>query len=193
MAEEMLGSGQIGCNDLSEFRDWSCQIAFNQKIRATAMRIMSPNHEPQIRQAVLGLSVLVGTLSLVCAGCYSGDSLVLLARSEAMRTRLSEVQLGHFRTTMPRDIDTGAQASTEFRIYGTAPHYRTEELEAKIDEDGYRLRYAILTAIRQSTPNELADPEFVELRNRLAKVAADFFGETTIDAIGLSMVRVTHY
>src|SRR6188508_1220143 len=53
-----------------------------------------------------GLRLVALAFGIVLAsGCYNGPKLVEQARSAAQRTRLAEVDLGTFHTTMPKDSE----------------------------------------------------------------------------------------
>jgi hypothetical protein len=66
---------------------------------------------------------------LAAAGCYQGASLVNEVRSAALGTRLAEVDLGAYRTTMPRDPVRDSLAELELHLFGTAPRYRAPVIE----------------------------------------------------------------
>jgi hypothetical protein len=126
------------------------------------------------------------------SGCYDGAALVEEVRSEAVRTRLAEVDLGTYRVTMPRDNATNTFTELELHIFGTAPSYHVPRIESRLTSEGYRLRHEMLVAVRVSTSEELADPELTQLRARIERVVNDVLGESPIQAVGFYQLRL-HY
>ena len=51
------------------------------------------------------------------------------------------------------------------------PQYKIPAIEKQLKADGYKLRHDTLVAIRQTTDEELAEPNLGQLRNRLMQVA----------------------
>ena len=138
-------------------------------------------------------SALLLIAGFTCIGCYDGEQLVELARAEAIRTRLEEVDLGTYRTTMPRDAVTASVTEMEFRVFGNVPRYRIPEIEEQLETEGYRIRYATLTALRQAAPEDLADPGLTVLRERIAEVANEILKEGAIDSVGFADIRFVHH
>ena len=140
------------------------------------------------------LRIGVGVALLVaCVGCYDGDKLVEQVLSKATQMRLEEIDLGTYRTTMPRDPVTANFTDMQFRIFGNVPRYRLEEMQEQLDEAVYLLRHETLTAVRQATPEELTDPDLSQLRQRLIEVVNGVLGEDKIDSIGFAEVRFMHH
>ena len=127
--------------------------------------------------------------AVACAGCYEGEQLIEQLHSEANRAGLEEIDLGTYRTTMPRDEATATFTDMQFRIFGNVPRYHLETVRARIESDVYRLRHDMLSAVRQATPEELTDPDLTGLRERIADVVNEVLGEVQIDAIGFADVR----
>jgi hypothetical protein len=135
-------------------------------------------------------SIMLGLTGMISSGCYDGEQLVELARSEAIRTRLEEIDLGTYRTTVPRDPETALVAELEFRIFANAPRYRIPAIKEALAEHGFRLRYETLAAVRQATPEELAEPNLVELRRRISDVTGNVLKDTGIQSIGFADLRL---
>ena len=95
-------------------------------------------------------------------GCYDGEALVKQAQSTALNTSLAEVDLGTYRTTLPRDPNTGRYIELELHIFGTVPRSRLSEVKKQLKADEYRVRHETLTAVRSSTREELADPKLAQ-------------------------------
>lgn len=124
------------------------------------------------------------------AGCYDSHALLEQVRDEALRSTTHEIDLGFYRTTMPRDRDTNALAGLELQMFGTVPQYRIPAIEKQLKADGYRLRSATLAAIRETTAEELAEPDLAHLRARLALVANTVLADAPLQSIGFEHVRI---
>jgi hypothetical protein len=125
-------------------------------------------------------------------GCYDGEALVELARAEAIQSQLDEVELGAYRTTLPRDENSAATTEIEFEIFGNAPHYRVAEITQQLATDGYRLRYGVITEVRQATAEELGEPNLTALKERFKEVANQVLANAPITSIGVKRLRFVH-
>jgi hypothetical protein len=139
-----------------------------------------------MRILLVALFLAVG----LCAGCYDGDALIHEVRSAALRTRLVEVDLGLYRTTMPRKRNQSEATEIKLHIFGTVPRYRIPEIEKQLKADGYRLRHETLAAMRQSTAQELAEPDLTALRTRLEKVINAQLADAPVKSIGFYEVQM---
>src|SRR5205823_2508818 len=110
----------------------------------------------------------------------------------ALRNRLHEVDLGTFHTTMPRDPKTNLLVQMELHLFGTAPQYRIRAIEARLESDGYRLRYETLAAIRETSGDELAEPELSHLRGRLTQVVNNVLADTPVKSIGIEEFKIVY-
>jgi hypothetical protein len=151
---------------------WPTNIARTQKLAAGGWAIL--------------VSVLVS-----CAGCYDGATLVEMARAEAIQSEMDEIDLGAYQTTLPRDPMTAVVTEIQFQIFGNAPRYRSEQVKEQLKSEGYRLRYATLTAVRQAAAEEFAEPDLTTLRRRLKDVANEVFDDAPISSIGFEKLSFT--
>jgi hypothetical protein len=130
-------------------------------------------------------------VSLVAAvGCYDSKALVDQVRSDALRSQTHEINLGLYRTTMPRDPITNTLTEIELRLFGTVPQYKIPAIEKQLKADGYKLRYETLVAIRKTTAEELGEPNLGQLRTRLMKVANGVIKDAPIQSIGVEKIRI---
>lgn len=123
-------------------------------------------------------------------GCYDKEALVERARNHAAQGRLEEVPLGDYRITLPLDQDTGLRSEVVLSLVGTTVHYRQDEVTEHVAANVFRLRQATVTAVRQTTPQELADPELVSLRERLLKSANEALGDLPVDSIAIAQLSL---
>jgi len=126
----------------------------------------------------------------VSAGCYDSKALVAQVRTDALRSQTHEVDLGTYRTTMPRDPESGSLTELRLHLFGTVPQYRIPAIEKQLKADGYRLRSDTLVAIRKTTPEELAEPNLGQLRGRLMQVANNVLEDAPIKSIGVEKIRI---
>jgi hypothetical protein len=164
------------------------------------MRVTAPRNRPD-RQAwfQLRLSFPACCLALLLvtplgftAGCYSGDALLEKARSAAQRTRLAEIDLGKFRTTMPKDPESNSFTELELHLFGTVPRYRVPTIERQLRMEDYRLRHEMIAAVRQASVAELAEPNLTQLRTRIEKIVNGILEESPVDTIGFYSVQVDY-
>ena len=142
-----------------------------------------------VRAARRVLATALASL-ILSTGCYDGNAIVNEVRSEALRTRLVEVDLGRFRTTMPRASNTSASTELKLHIFGTVPRYRVPEIEQHLKSDGFRLRHETLMAVRKATPEELAEPSLSRLRARIEKVVNQNLKEAPVKTVGFYELSV---
>jgi len=136
------------------------------------------------------LAILSLAASLPIAGCYNSSALVEEVRSHALRSQTHEVNLGLYRTTMPRDPNTNALTEIELRLFGTVPQYKISTIEKQLQADAARLRYETLIAIRKTTADELGEPGLGKLRARLMQVANSVIKDAPIQSIGVEKIRI---
>ena len=128
----------------------------------------------------------------VCGGCYDSRALVDQVRSDALRNRLHEVDLGVYRTTMPRDPVTNAAVEMKLHLFGTVPQYRIPAIKNQLKTEGYRLRFETLAAIRQTKSDELAEPDLAHLRSRLTSVVNNVLTEAPIKSVGFEDFQIVY-
>ena len=145
------------------------------------------------RMRLFGWSAAVALLCLAASGgCYDGAALVEHARSAAQSTRLAEVELGTYLTTMPKDPETKSLTELELRLFGTVPRYRVPMVERQLKTDDYRLRHELLAAVRQASPGELAEPSLTQLRLRIEKVVNAILKDAPIERVLFYNIRVNY-
>ena len=134
--------------------------------------------------AICALSLAVST------GCYDAKALVDQVRTDALRSQTQEIDLGLYRTTMPRDPITNTLTEIELRLFGTVPRYKIPTIQKQLKADAYKLRSDTLVAIRKTTAEELGEPDLGQLRTRLMQVANDVLADAPIQSIGVEKIRI---
>lgn len=126
------------------------------------------------------------------AGCYNGEALIDQARSAAQRTRLAEIDLGIYRTTMPKNAETNSLTELELHLFGTVPRYRVPVIERQLKTEDYRIRHEMIAAVRAATVDELAEPNLTKLRTRIEKLVNAILEESPVKMIGFYSVKVDY-
>jgi hypothetical protein len=135
------------------------------------------------------IAILAVALAL-CTGCYDGGEMVKRAQSVALKTRLAEIDLGKFQTTLPRDPVTNRFTAVDIHIFGTVPRYRLAAVTKQLKSDEYRVRHETLAAVRKSTREELAEPTFAQLRARIEKVVNGVLEDAPVNEVGFYQVTM---
>jgi len=133
---------------------------------------------------------LAAVVALWISGCYDGQVLVTRARSAALDTRLAEIDLGSFHTSLPRDPESGLITELGLHIFGNVPHYRVAAINRQIGIEEYRLRHEIIAAVRATSNGELAEPSLKSLRARIELIVNGILEEAPVEAIGFYEVTI---
>lgn len=129
-------------------------------------------------------ALILAVALALCAGCYDGEAMVKQVQSVALNTRLAEIDLGKFQTTLPRDPNTQRFTSLDIHIFGTIPRYQLAAVNKQLKADEFKVRHEMLAAVRQSTRDELAEPNFAQLRARMEKVVNGVLADAPVKEIG---------
>jgi hypothetical protein len=138
--------------------------------------------DSQLRLCRQGICLALGVSLL--SGCYDGNALVKKAESKALIAKLAEVDLGSFRTTLPRDEDTNVATEIDVHIFGRVSRFRLGEITRQIKSEEFRLRHEMLTAMRKSTREELAEPDLAQLRSRIEQVVNSVLNDAPVKSVG---------
>lgn len=136
------------------------------------------------RQTVVALALCVPL-----SGCYSSDSLVKRVRNHAIRTRIDEVDLGEFRVTLPRNAQTGEMTEIDVRLYGEAFRYKINEIEDELEAKAPFVEDHTLRVLRETTRQELSEPDLVQLRDRLLDSMNEMLTDAPLTSVGFYDVR----
>lgn len=126
----------------------------------------------------------------VCAGCYDGEALVNRAQSTAHTTRLVEVDLGQYMTTLPRHGASNRYTELDLHIFGAVPRYRVPAVEKQLKAENFRLRHETLAALRGTSADDLAEPSLDRLRDRIEHVVNTILADAPVQSIGFYQVTL---
>ena len=142
-------------------------------------------------RSVYPIAAVCAMLALVlCTGCYEGEVLVREARSTALTTRLAEVDLGRFLTTLPRDQNNSSITELEVHLFATVPRSRVTTIKNRLKAEEYRLRHDTIAAVRAATPEELSEPSLEQLRGRIEGVVNAILSDTSVKSIGFYQIKL---
>jgi len=138
-----------------------------------------------------GSSACLLALALIgFVGCYDGQALLAQAQSKALNASLAEVDLGTYRTTLPRDPETGRYFELNVHIFGTVPRSRLAEAKKIVRGAEFRVRQETLAAVRQCSRDELTDPALAQLRARIEEVVNRVLAEAPLKEVGFYQLTV---
>lgn len=123
-------------------------------------------------------------------GCYDAEALKRQAHSALLTATLAEVDLGIFATTLPRDPVTEQFITVNIHIFGTVTRSQLSAVEQQLKADNFKLRQDTLAAVRQSTREELTDPELTKLRTRIHAVVNKLLTDAPVKEVGFHQVTV---
>ena len=139
---------------------------------------LTNSHRPQLR--VLALPIALA----LTGGCYDGEEMLKQAQSTALSASVVEVDLGTYRTTLPRDPNTGTFVELEVHVFGTVSRAHLADVEKQLKIDDYRVRQETLTAVRSSTREELTEPTLMQLRNRIEQALNKVLADAPLKEVG---------
>jgi hypothetical protein len=156
----------------------------------TAVPMVATMRSQRLHGPLVLAAWVSGLVLGACAGCYDANTLISQARSEALDSKLAEIDFGLFHTTLPRDPKSGALPRLEIHFFGTAPHYRVAAIKKQLKLDDFRLRHEVLAAIRACSREELAEPGLTKLRTRIEKIVNGILNEAPVEAIGFYGITI---
>jgi phage-related protein len=137
----------------------------------------------------LRATLAVAALGAASLGCVDGDKLVARVRNNAIRTRIDEVELGSYKVTLPRNFPTGEMTEVEVRLYGETLRYKINEIEDELKQKAPVFEDHTLKVLRETTRQELADPDLTRLRARLLESMNATLTGAPLTALGFYEVR----
>jgi flagellar basal body-associated protein FliL len=135
------------------------------------------------------IAIVALVVSASSVGCYNSEKLVARVRNHAIRSRVDEVKLGQYRVTLPRNPLTGEMSEVDVRVYGETLRYKINELEDELKSRAPEIEDHTLKVLRETTREELADPELTDLRTRLLASMNEVLTGEPLKSIGFYEVR----
>lgn len=129
-------------------------------------------------------------LLLAClAGCGGEDPAVVEDTAEKEEARPREIAIGDYKFRA-YDPTANTQTQFDFTLAGLADEKEVAGLEAELEKKKIRIRDRVMIVSRESTIEELEDPDLVMFRRRLLKEVNRLFDEGQLNDIYVSHFRV---
>ncbi len=126
--------------------------------------------------------LLCACLSMV--GCFDGPALVEARREVANLARLEEIDLGRFRTTLPRSARYSEKVEVDLHAFGHVLNRDLEVVRKSLEENGPLLRHRLLMTTRQMDRKDLTDPMLVSLRAQIADAVNETVPGEPLKSVG---------
>lgn len=133
----------------------------------------------------LKLCLLCALAGLSVTGCFDADAMIAERRKVAILARLEEVDLGEFRLTLPRPVQTNDMAEIQFQVFGQVANRDLEEVTEALEMYGPELRHRILLAARQLQLEDMEDAELALLRSEITTVVNETIPGEPVHSIGV--------
>jgi len=126
-------------------------------------------------------------LALAClllSGCFDAEALIESRRAVAIRTRLEEVDLGKFRLTLPRPVQSTEMAEIEFHAFGQVANRDLKRVTEALETHGPELRHRLLLAARELRLADIQDPQLALLRTQITAVVNESLEGDPLQSVG---------
>lgn len=133
--------------------------------------------------------VVLSAATFGATGCYDPQAIIQRVRSNAIRTRLEELDLGVIPVTLPRDKQLGDMLRMELHLFGMLPRHKLADAEKQFAERRHLILHDLLVALRQATPEELVEPDFSLLCGRLRSTVNHRLEGEPVQSIGCYAVQ----
>ncbi len=130
---------------------------------------------------------LCGCLPLVClllTGCFDADAMIDSRRKVAILARLEEVDLGKYRLTLSRPVQSSEMAEIQFHAFGQVANRDLDQVTDALETYGPELRNRLLLAARQLSLEDLEDAQLELLRTQIAMVINETLPGEPLQSVG---------
>lgn len=105
-------------------------------------------------------------------------------REIAILTRLEEIDLGEYRLTLSRPVQSTEMAEIQFHAFGQVAHRDRNKVTDAIATYGPELRHKLLMAARKLELQDLEDAELDLLRDEIAQVFNELLPGKPLQSVG---------
>lgn len=137
-----------------------------------------------LRQGGLLAVILAASHGVCLTGCYDAKALVDARRAVAVRARLTEVDLGEFRITLPGPYTERKRAEIHFRAFGQVANRDLKLIKETLEKNGPDLQNRLLLVVRQMKMREIQEPSLKTLRNSIASAINDTLPGDPLQSVG---------
>jgi hypothetical protein len=114
-------------------------------------------------------------------------------RKIAILARLEEVDLGEFRLTLPRPVQSADMAEIQFHAFGQVANRDLVKVTEALETHGTELRHRLLLAARQLELENIEDPQLDLLRSQIAAVINETLPGKPLQSVGFYRFAYHNY
>ena len=130
---------------------------------------------------------LRGCLPVAClllTGCFDASAMIEARRKVAVLARLEEIDLGKFRLTLSRPVQSEEMAEIQFHAFGQVANRDLDEVSDALETYGPELRHRLLLAARELSLEDLEDARLDLLRTHIATVINETLPGEPLQSVG---------
>ena len=105
-------------------------------------------------------------------------------RKVAVLARLEEIDLGKFRLTLSRPVQSEEMAEIQFHAFGQVANRDLDEVSDALETYGPELRHRLLLAARELSLEDLEDARLDLLRTHIATVINETLPGEPLQSVG---------
>jgi len=121
---------------------------------------------------------------LLLSGCFDADAMIESRRKIAILARLEEVDLGKFRLTLPRPVESADMAEIQFHAFGQVANRDLDKVSEALQTHGPELRHRLLIAARQLEFENIEDPQLDLLGSQIATLINETLPGDPLQSVG---------
>jgi len=105
-------------------------------------------------------------------------------RKVAILARMEEIDLGEYRLTLPRPVQSTEMAEIQFHAFGHVANRDLDEVTEAIETLGPELQHQLLLAVRGLALKDIEDPQLELLRTQIVSVINATLPGEPLHAVG---------
>ncbi len=121
---------------------------------------------------------------LMLTGCFDANGMIDARRKIAILARLEEVDLGKYRLTLSRPVQSDEMAEIRFHAFGQVANRDLDQITEALETYGPELRHRLLMAARQLTLEDLEDAQIDLLRTQITSVINETLPGEPLQSVG---------
>ena len=141
-------------------------------------------HQPKTVAFSKALTLVLPALSIFLGGCFNSEAMIDARRKVAILARLEEVDLGKFRLTLSRPVQSDDMAEIQFHAFGQVANRDLKQVNEALETYGPELRHRLLLATRKLKLKDIEDAELDLLRTQIADVVNETLPGEPLQSVG---------
>ncbi len=121
---------------------------------------------------------------LLLTGCFDASAMIEARRKVAVLARLEEIDLGKFRLTLSRPVQSDEMAEIQFHAFGQVANRDLDTVTDSLETFGPELRHRLLLATRQLKLEDLEDAGLDLLGSQIAEVINETLPGEPLQSVG---------